>query len=57
MIILGQFVALAVVSIAIGLVFGFLCCLMFKHMRFLSVSVVTETFLMTAFGFSAYFVA
>lgn len=30
---------------------------MFKHMRFLSVSVVTETFLMTAFGFSAYFVA
>lgn len=56
-IILGQFVALAVVSILIGIIFGFLCCLMFKHMRFLSVSVVTETFLMTAFGFSAYFVA
>lgn len=56
-IILAQFISLAVVSLSIGIVFGFACCLMFKHMRFLSVSVVTETFLMTAFGFAAYFVA
>ena len=56
-IIIAQFISLAVVSLSIGIVFGFACCLMFKHMRFLSVSVVTETFLMTAFGFAAYFVA
>lgn len=55
--ILGEFASLAIVSLLIGVVFGLACCLMFKHMRFLSVSVVTETFLMTAFGFSAYFVA
>lgn len=56
-IILLQFISLAIVSLAVGIVFGFACCLMFKHMRFLSVSVVTETFLMTAFGFASYFVA
>lgn len=48
---------LGIVSVLIGVVMGFLSCLMFKHMRFLTHSVVTETFLMTALGFSAYFIA
>ena len=55
--ILAEFISLAVVSVAIGMIFGFLTCLMFKHFRFLSVSVVNETFIMTAFGFIAYFTA
>lgn len=57
LIIVGQFFSLAVVSLAIGISFGTACCLMFKHMRFLSTSVITETFLMTAFGMMSYFVA
>lgn len=56
-VIVGQFFSLAIVSLLIGIVFGAACCLMFKHFRFLSASVVTETFLMTAFGFMAYFIA
>jgi NhaP-type Na+/H+ or K+/H+ antiporter len=36
---------------------GFICCLMFKHMRFLCTSCVTESFLMTGLGFSTYFIA
>lgn len=44
-------------SILIGVVMGFGCCLMFKHLRFLCTSVVTETFLMTGLGFSTYFIA
>lgn len=56
-VILSQFIILGIVSICIGVFFGFVCCLLFKHLRFLSHSVVTETFIMTAFGFVAYFVA
>lgn len=57
LVILGQFLALAVVSIAIGVIFGMLTSLMFKYMRFLTSSAVTETFIMIAMGFGAYFVA
>ena len=57
LVILGQFIALAVVSITIGVIFGMLTSLMFKHMRFLTSSAVTETFIMIAMGFGGYFVA
>ena len=56
-IIIAQFFSLAIVSLLIGISFGAICCLMFKYFRFLSVSVITETFLMTAFGMMSYFVA
>lgn len=55
--ILAEFLSLGIVSISIGVFFGFSTCLMFKHFRFLSVSVVNETFIMTAFGFITYFTA
>lgn len=55
--ILAQFFALAVVSIAIGVFFGMITSLMFKHMRFLTISAVTETFLMLGAGLLSYFVA
>lgn len=55
--ILAQLFALAVVSIAIGVFFGMITSLMFKHMRFLTISAVTETFLMLGAGLLSYFVA
>ena len=55
--ILAQFFSLAVVSVAIGLVFGMVTALMFKYMRFLTISAVTETFIMLAAGLLSYFVA
>lgn len=55
--ILLQFFSLAVVSIAIGVFFGMITSLMFKHMRFLTISAVTETFILLAAGLLSYFVA
>ena len=55
--ILAQFFSLAVVSVAIGLAFGMVTALMFKYMRFLTISAVTETFIMLAAGLLSYFVA
>jgi len=46
-----------VVSIAIGLVFGFATAYLFKNFRFLNTSVVTETFIMIAMAMMAYFIA
>ena len=56
-VIMAQFISLAIVSIGIGLFFGMATALMFKYLRFLTVSAVTETFLMIASGMIAYFVA
>jgi len=53
----GQFILLGLVSISVGLIFGFVTCLMFKHMRFLSASVVTETFIIFAMSLVSYFVS
>ena len=53
----GQFLLLGIVSISIGLIFGFITCLMFKYMRFLSASVITETFLLFAMSLVAYFIS
>lgn len=55
--IIEQLLILAVVSIAIGLVFGFSTALLFKNFRFLNTSVVTETFIMIAMALMAYFIA
>lgn len=56
-VIIGQFVSLAVVSVAIGVIFGFGIALMFKHLRFLTISAVTETFLMLMFSLMAYYIS
>ena len=45
------------VSTIIGMFFGIFSTLIFKSMRFLTYSVVTETFIMYAFALIAYFVA
>jgi len=55
--ILAQFLSLAIVSVAIGMFFGMLTAFMFKHVRFLTISAVTETFIMLAMGFISYYVA
>ena len=56
-VILAQFVSLAVISVAFGIIFGFATALLFKHFRFLTISCVIETFVMLAMGFTAYYVA
>jgi NhaP-type Na+/H+ or K+/H+ antiporter len=52
--ILGNFLKLGVVSIAIGLVFGLLCSYFLKKMRFLTVTAIKETSFMFCFGYIAY---
>lgn len=54
-IIIGQFLALAIVSILIGVFFGVVITLAFKHMRFLTANATMETFLMAAMGLLTYF--
>lgn len=53
--ILGQFILLGVVSIAVGLVFGIGLSLLFKHVRFLTVTPIIETFLIFSFCYISYF--
>ena len=53
--ILGQFILLGVVSIAVGLVFGIGLSLLFKHVRFLTATPIIETFLIFAFSYVSYF--
>ena len=55
--ILAQFVLLAVISLAIGIISGVLTSLLFKHLRVLTVSAITETFIIFAFAMVSYFVA
>lgn len=56
-IIIGQFVALGIVSILIGIFYGVGITLAFKHFRWLTVSAVMETFLIAAIGLLSYFTA
>lgn len=56
-VILGQFFALCFVSVMYGVFFGFITCLIFKHIRFLTESAVIETSILMAIGFGVYFVA
>lgn len=46
---------LGVVSVLYGLLFGFLTSLMLKHCRFLTISAITETFIIFSMSMLAYF--
>jgi NhaP-type Na+/H+ or K+/H+ antiporter len=48
---------LGIVSLSIGLIFGFLTSYIFKHAKFLRVNAITETFLIFSFSMASYFVA
>jgi len=54
-IIAGQFILLGVISVAMGVIFGFSGALIFKYLRFLNESAVTEMFVMFAWSMGAYF--
>lgn len=53
--ILAQFIVLALVSIMIGVAYGFFTCLLFKHFRFFTEKAVNEKFMMFGIGMLAYF--
>jgi NhaP-type Na+/H+ or K+/H+ antiporter len=55
--IIGEFFMLGIVSLSIGLVFGFLTSFIFKHCRFLRVNPIIETFLLFGFSMVSYFVS
>ena len=55
--ILGQFLMLGIVSLLVGLFFGFLTSYIFKHCNFLRVNAITETFLVFSFSIASYFVS
>lgn len=55
-IIVGQFIAIAIVSTAVGVLFGFVNCLAMKHLRFLAHNAISETFFLIAMGFISYYV-
>jgi len=55
--ILGQFVLLGFVSLAIGVFFGFLTSFLFKNARFLGASAITETFLILSLSMLSYFIS
>ena len=46
---------LGVISILVGLAFGMITCLVFKHFRFMTITPIIETFLIFAFCMTAYF--
>ena len=45
------------VSLSIGIVFGFLTSFILKHCRFLTVNAITETFIVFAFSLVSYFIS
>ena len=55
--ILGQFLLLGIVSLAIGIIFGFLTSFIFKYANFLRVNAITESFLLFSFSLASYFVS
>jgi sodium/hydrogen exchanger-like protein 6/7 len=46
---------LGFISLAMGLIFGFLTSLMFKHWRFLTHNAICENFVMIAMSLISYF--
>jgi sodium/hydrogen exchanger-like protein 6/7 len=54
-IILGQFVMLAIISLGLGLAFGYVTSFAFKHLSFIRGNPITEVFLMFAFSMVSYF--
>lgn len=54
-VIVVQFVLLGIISISMGLLFGAICCLALKGLRFLTISPIIETFMIFAFSLCSYF--
>ena len=54
-VIIGQFLLLGVVSILVGLIYGVITSLVFKHFRFMTVTPIVETFLIFSICLTAYF--
>lgn len=48
---------LGIVSLSIGLFFGFITSLVFRNLHFLRVNAITETFLIFTFSMISYFVS
>ena len=48
---------LGIVSLSIGLFFGFITSLVFRNLHFLRVNAITETFLLFTFSMISYFVS
>ena len=57
LLIIGQFIMLGVVSMAIGLIFGFFNSWIFKVFKFLRVNAITETFLILSISMLCYFIS
>ena len=55
--ILAEFIMLAVISLGVGLVIGFITSILFKHMSFLRINPITETFVMYALSMISYFIS
>ena len=53
--ILGEFFMLGIISLATGLIIGFITSLMFKHWRFLAHNAICENFVMFAMSLISYF--
>lgn len=56
-IILGQFLMLGVISLTIGVLFGFFTSFVFKYASFIRINAITETFLLFSFSLSSYFIS
>lgn len=56
-IIVGEFIMLAVISLGVGLAFGFMTSFSFKSFSMLRVSPITETFVLFSFSIVSYFVS
>jgi NhaP-type Na+/H+ or K+/H+ antiporter len=52
--IIGDFLLLTLISLAIGVFFGLLCSMVLKYFRFITTSSVKETVTIFAFGYLAY---
>jgi sodium/hydrogen exchanger-like protein 6/7/sodium/hydrogen exchanger 8 len=52
--IIGEFLILALASVAIGIAYGLFSSYIFKAMRFVTISAVKETLLIFCFGYLAY---
>ena len=55
--ILGQFLMLGIISLLFGMISGFITSLIFKHARFLTVSAITETFIIFCLSMISYFLS
>lgn len=54
-VIFGNFLLLGIVSVGVGLLYGICLSLLFKKLRFLTISPIIETFLIFAFCYISYF--